>query len=82
MSVNQSPWRELFRTQFAKLKKTFGEEWPGLSYERSHPQEAARAEFHSSLPVPVRLMALKMAPSPLVRIEEDTGYILAFDRSA
>ena len=78
MSAIKIDWNSLFDSHFEKLKKSFEKDHPELSYERSHPSEAAYAELHQSLPVPVRVMGIRLKPSPLHNLEGELCYLVSF----
>lgn len=79
MKRNGSDWNKVFDSIFEKLKAKFEKDYPGTSYEKSNPAEAAYAEFHRSLPVPVKLMSIRLEPSPLHTVKDGLGYIVSFD---
>lgn len=79
MKRNINEWNKVFDSIFEKLKAKFEKDYPGTSYEKSNPAEAAYAEFHRSLPVPVKLMSIRLDPSPLHAVKDGLGYIVSFD---
>lgn len=69
----------MFASHFQRLKDSFEKDYPGKTYERNHPAEAAYADFHRSLPVPLRLRKVRLPPASWHRVHENVASVISFD---